>query len=78
MTRPEKTIGGQQQQQRWLLPVRVETNVPWERPVIADGAQARPAPMPLTLTVTVSVREYLIVSAILQNSVAYLNPELNI
>ena len=39
--------------------MRVETNVPWERPVIADGSQARPAPMPLTLTVTVSVRAHL-------------------
>ncbi len=28
--------------------------MPWERPPIADGSQARPAPMPLTLTVTVT------------------------
>eukprot|EP01052_Picozoa_sp_SAG31_P007002 SAG31_NODE_329_length_17643_cov_10.377793_7_plen_415_part_00 len=39
--------------QSMLLPIRVDTNVCWERPPIADGSQQRPPPMPLTLTVTV-------------------------
>ena len=36
-----------------LLPVRVDTNVRWERPAIVDGAQRRPPPMPTTLKVAV-------------------------
>lgn len=36
------------------LPVRVDTNVNYEKPEIKDGSIIRPAPMPLTLTITVS------------------------
>lgn len=36
------------------LPVRVDTNVNYERPEIVDGSNSRPAAMPLTLTITVS------------------------
>lgn len=36
------------------LPVRVETSVNYEYPVIENGSNTRPAPMPLSLTITVS------------------------
>lgn len=36
------------------LPVRIETNYPYENPPIAEGSNVRPSPMLLTLTVTVS------------------------
>lgn len=36
------------------LPVRLSTNVNYERPAMRNGSDARPAPMPLILTVTVS------------------------
>jgi hypothetical protein len=39
------------------LPVRVATEVNYERPEIADGSGTRPAPMRLGLTVTVSALE---------------------
>lgn len=36
------------------LPVRVDTNVNYEKPEIKDGTTIPPSPMPLTLTITVS------------------------
>lgn len=36
------------------LPVRVDTNVNYEKPEIQDGTSTRPAPMPLVLTITIS------------------------
>jgi len=36
------------------LPVRLSTNVNYERPAIVNGSNTRPAPMPLVLTVAVS------------------------
>jgi hypothetical protein len=36
------------------VPVRVATNVNYERPAIKNGSNTRPTPMPLTLTITVS------------------------
>jgi hypothetical protein len=36
------------------LPVRVDTNVNYEKPDIANHSNTRPAPMPLVLTITVS------------------------
>ncbi len=39
---------------REALPVRVATNVNYERPSIVNGSSRRPPPMPVVLTVTVS------------------------
>jgi hypothetical protein len=36
------------------LPVRVDTNVNYEKPAMRRGSNTRPKPMPLTLTITVS------------------------
>jgi hypothetical protein len=36
------------------LPVRLSTNVRWERPPMRNGSNARPRPMQLTLTITMS------------------------
>lgn len=47
-------ITGVIDQDRETLPVRVATNVNYEKPAIANGSNVRPAPMALTLTITVS------------------------
>ena len=39
------------------LPVRVDTNVNYEKPVIKDGSNKRPSPMPLALKITISKLE---------------------
>lgn len=39
---------------RDTLPVRVDTNINYEKPSIKNGSNVRPAPMPLTLTITIS------------------------
>jgi hypothetical protein len=36
------------------LPVRLSTNVPWERPPMRNGSNVRPRPMQLVLTITIS------------------------
>jgi Peptidase_C39 like family len=47
-------IGGVADADRETLPVRISTNVPWERPPMKNGSNVRPRPMPLTLTIAVS------------------------
>lgn len=39
---------------RDTLPVRIDTNVNYEKPEIKEGSDQRPAPMPLELTITIS------------------------
>jgi len=47
-------IAGVTDPQRETLPVRVATDVNYERPAMVNGSTARPRPMPLILTVVVS------------------------